>query len=367
MAVTMRVRWKRAIQTVVGVGLAVGLLWLFFRGTDWTAAGRAVAGADVALLALSVACNVASLVLRAYRWKLLLRPLKADAPFGRVWRYFVVGFAVSSVLPGRLGEVIRPYLLARDQGLRFTTTFATVVTDRVIDLVSVLILLGAMYVWPEVLGAGGGVGSEASTSVEVIEGVGGAAALLAVAAAAVLVAVRLRTAFSLRAIAWLARPLPARIGARAVETASSFAEGAGGLAGTGPTTAILGLTLATWSLLVVGTLSGLAAFGFAISIPRACFLLAVLALGVALPTPGGAGTYHAGVIVVVGQLWGFAASQSGSVAAYAITSHVVAYAPVVLLGAAYLLRDGIRVFRLADEAAATRTSEAPPPASPEAP
>ena len=58
----------------------------------------------------------------------------------------MIGFAALAILPARVGDVLRPYLLARQEGLPLPATFATVVMERVLDLIAVLVLL-AIYVW----------------------------------------------------------------------------------------------------------------------------------------------------------------------------------------------------------------------------
>ena len=51
------------------------------------------------------------------------------------------------MLPARAGEVIRPYLLARREGLSATAAFATIIVERILDLVAVLVLLAAFLIW----------------------------------------------------------------------------------------------------------------------------------------------------------------------------------------------------------------------------
>ena len=58
----------------------------------------------------------------------------------------MIGFAALGVLPARAGDVLRPYLLARQERLSVTATMATIVIERVLDLVAVLLLL-AVYVF----------------------------------------------------------------------------------------------------------------------------------------------------------------------------------------------------------------------------
>src|SRR5262249_54827913 len=84
-----------------------------------------------------------------YRWQYLLEPL-GSARFGSAFRATAVGFAASSVLPARAGEVIRPYFLARqeagDDRMTATGAFATIILERLFDVVTVLVLL-ALFVF----------------------------------------------------------------------------------------------------------------------------------------------------------------------------------------------------------------------------
>ena len=75
------------------------------------------------------------------RWQYLLVPI-GHVGFGNALRTTVIGFAASAVLPARAGEVLRPWLLARKEGLSATAAFATIILERVLDTVMVLLLFG---------------------------------------------------------------------------------------------------------------------------------------------------------------------------------------------------------------------------------
>ena len=59
----------------------------------------------------------------------------------------MIGFAASAVLPARAGEVIRPYLLARQEGLSATATFATIIIERLLDAVTCVMLLASFVLF----------------------------------------------------------------------------------------------------------------------------------------------------------------------------------------------------------------------------
>src|SRR5438093_5317327 len=130
------------LRTVVVVVLAAGLLALFLHNVDVWGAVTAIAHARPGWLALSLATMVANLAIRAFRWQYLLEPL-GSATFANAFRATAVGFAASSVLPARAGEVIRPYFLSRHEPMSATGAFATIIVERLLDTLTVLIQLAA--------------------------------------------------------------------------------------------------------------------------------------------------------------------------------------------------------------------------------
>src|SRR4029453_471546 len=131
---------RRSFRTIIVLALVVGLFALFLHNVDlWRVAGDIVQ-ARPEWLGFSLATMVLNLAIRAMRWQYLLAPL-GDASFGNAFRATAVGFAASSVLPARAGEVIRPYFLARHERMSATGVFATVILERLLDLVAVLLLL----------------------------------------------------------------------------------------------------------------------------------------------------------------------------------------------------------------------------------
>jgi uncharacterized protein (TIRG00374 family) len=84
-------------------------------------------------------------IVRTIRWRYLLDPI-GPTRFAPVLKATVLGFAALAVLPARAGDVIRPYMVARSENLGVASVFATIVMERVLDLIAVLSLLAA-FVW----------------------------------------------------------------------------------------------------------------------------------------------------------------------------------------------------------------------------
>lgn len=127
---------------IVPFALAIGILWWMYRGTDWQEMLR-VALYDVhwGWMLLSLAFGVVPLVFRAMRWRMALLPMGEDASTRLCTDSIFLSYASSLVIP-RIGEVTRCGTLKQFGGISFTKSLGTVVTERIID--SVLMLLIAV-------------------------------------------------------------------------------------------------------------------------------------------------------------------------------------------------------------------------------
>ncbi|MBL0715055.1 MAG: flippase-like domain-containing protein [Desulfosarcina sp.] len=88
-----------------------------------------------ALIVLAVTYAVRSL-----RWQLLLRPI-GRIPLSAAYHSIIISFMINCILPGRVGEMARPLILKKTEGLPFTSTLATLAAERLLDLATLLALM----------------------------------------------------------------------------------------------------------------------------------------------------------------------------------------------------------------------------------
>jgi uncharacterized protein (TIRG00374 family) len=142
------VRLQSALRLIVGLGVSGACLYFATRGTDWAAVGASLRGAHLgwclAVIGLSGCCHV----LRAERWRLLLRPV-GNVPLWPAIAATFIGFGANAVLPLRLGEFVRPFFLSRRVGLSLSPTISSIVLERIFDtLLVVCCLLAVSVVYP---------------------------------------------------------------------------------------------------------------------------------------------------------------------------------------------------------------------------
>ncbi len=321
-----RIPWH---ALVIGA-ITIALLWWFFHNLDFAEVWRSIEGADLRLIAAAVAVTVMTYVLRAFRWQALLRPI-GHARFRNAFRTTVIGFTATFLLPGRLGEVLRPYLLARAEGFKMAATFATVIIERVMDLASVLLLFSWLLLTDDL-----DVGREVKVA-------GAASAALAICAMAVLLASAGHPERLSRWAGWLVRILPARPRDAVTRFVHTFAEGLAVMRRPGPFIVAMLLSIALWLSIGLGIWLTSQAFNLTFSYVGSFLVIMFLVVGVSVPTPGGVGAFHKMYQFAVTTFFGAAAEVA---AACAIVLHAVSFVPVSLMGLWFMAQDGLTLTKL---------------------
>jgi glycosyltransferase 2 family protein len=127
---------------VVAILAAAFVFWLRGVGTfDWARFWTHLEYVDPGWLSAGALLVGVSYLGRAIRWQLMLRPLRPQANFGGILSATAIGFT-ATVLFGRAGEFVRPYLIARQEGVSVSSQIAVWVVERICDLLMVLALFG---------------------------------------------------------------------------------------------------------------------------------------------------------------------------------------------------------------------------------
>jgi uncharacterized protein (TIRG00374 family) len=237
----------------------------------------------------------------------------------------IVGYTMTWIVPGRIGELGRPMLLAERERLPLGPCIGSVVADRILDALSVagLFVLGT---WLTPLS---GTAAEHSTEIRT------AALTLIVGAILFVVFMLLLSASRQRVEGWLARrgAVVQWIG----RSALSIASGIDALRSPRLLALVLLHSALAWLTIAVATWAMVLSVGVDVSLPAIMFIIPLLVLGVAMPTPGGAGTYHAAMVFGLSL---FGVAQSPAVSA-AIIAHLIVTVPIILFGFLLLRLDKI--------------------------
>lgn len=331
--------WLRlAAKYLAGLLLACVLIWWVLRGTDPATLWAQLKQVSVLGLILAAGINFAHNAFRVWRWGALLAPVSPRLRFRPMFDAVILGYFVTWTVPGRLGEVVRPVLLSARQKVPLGACFGSVLADRVLDGLAVLVLFAVGLAFTSIEGLAARHPAVGRGSVIAI-------IVLLVPMVLLLVASSQRTRLEgwLGArrgpLAWLSRSLLA------------FAQGTEALRQPRLLARVAVHTLLAWLTIAIGTWVGLRACRVEISLGAVFILLPLLALGVAVPTPGGAGGYHAAMKFGLVHL--FDVSPALAVSA-GILLHLAILVPVLAVGAVLLLVERLSLQELIEAARQVR-------------
>lgn len=132
------------IYYVFFLGLAVFLLYYCFRNINFTDLYKGLKEANQLMIWLSILAGFIAYILRALRWKILIEPLGYKPSLLRVYDALMIGYTINIVLP-RVGEVTRCAILTKTNKVPIEPLFGTVVMERVIDLLCMMIAVVLVF------------------------------------------------------------------------------------------------------------------------------------------------------------------------------------------------------------------------------
>jgi uncharacterized protein (TIRG00374 family) len=320
------------VRTVLIFLLTLGLLAFSFRGTDLAGVWTETRRADGAQLALAVIVTALTYAVRAWRWQSLLAPI-GRTRFVNAFTATVIGFAASFLLPARAGEVIRPYVLARRENLNAASAFATIVLERLLDLATVLLLFAAF-----VLTVGPGVISGDPAQLARVKVGGLVAAAASLGGLGVLFALAGHPEYLGRTALRIERVLPRRLARMVAGFVETFARGLAVMRHPARLFAALALSFPMWMSIAAGIWLTSRAFHITFPYPASFLVMTILVVGVAAPTPGAIGAFHAAYIFAVTTFFRVPADRAG---AAALLLHAISFVPVTLLGVVFMAREGL--------------------------
>lgn len=153
-----------SFKTIISFVGTIFFLYIAFKNIDLSTFWISLKSIGWTLFVIASLMAIVSMVLRAWRWRILLRPLK-EIPFFTVFTYTMIGFMANNVLPAHAGEVLKPYLLGKKEGISGISILATVLIERLLDSFALILLflLAILSVplpgWLKMGGAAAGIGS----------------------------------------------------------------------------------------------------------------------------------------------------------------------------------------------------------------
>lgn len=282
---------------ILSIAVAGVLLYYSLRGIDWPRVAQVILTAHLPLVAACAGLASAALLLRAIRWRVLLR---AEAPVTVATAFWATaaGYFGNNFLPARAGELVRTFMISAGTKLSKTFVLTTALSERVADAI-VLVTISA--------------GVLLTTSTTQPGWLGDAARPFAILGLCGVAAIAFVPLFSRLWHRILARiPVPDRFRLKLEHILDHVLLGIRSFHDTGRLARFISLTLVIWMMDALAVVLGGKALGIPLTFPLALLLISGLGLGSALPsTPGYIGIYQ---FVAVSVLTPFGISRTDAIA-----------------------------------------------------
>jgi hypothetical protein len=294
-------------------------LYLVLHDVHWGEVSDRIRDANYGLLLLAVALLLVTFLVKALRWRLILQ----RQPELRVWHLFGtlnVAYFLNNLLPLQVGDLGRGYLLSELAGLSMTRTLSTILVERVLDVLTLLVILLALALFidipPEV---------RAPSLVLAI-------VFSALGIAIVITSTRRTLALSLTERLVRLAPHAARPKLRTM--AESALEGFAVVAQPRAAAVLFAYSAALWLSVGLVVFTGFKAFDLPLGYGPALFVVVATTFGFFVPsTPGSFGVYHAIVTAVLVNVFDIDKEVAVS---FALVMHLVFYLPPMILGPLFL-------------------------------
>ena len=131
----MKKSHKTALQVIVGVIISIICLYFAFRGINIKESIEIVKNIDVVYFLISLVLSVLIIALRGLRWECFI-PLKKPIKKRTIVMATYIGYMGNNILPAKLGEVARAYILGVKEDVSKSALIASVVTERLFDVIT---------------------------------------------------------------------------------------------------------------------------------------------------------------------------------------------------------------------------------------
>lgn len=139
---------KKTYWLFLNIGISAFFIWLAVRGIDFAELSQSFYAVSLFFVFFSIGLNMLTCWLRAIRWQYLLLPIK-EIHTHNVFSALMIGFMINNVLPFRLGELVRCYALKQSDNISFSASIGTVVVERIIDVLSLLMIFAfILFLFP---------------------------------------------------------------------------------------------------------------------------------------------------------------------------------------------------------------------------
>lgn len=339
--IILRIKMKKTgLRLGIVLFLTFVFIYFFLRSVEWKEVWNYLTDVDSRFFVLIILLAPVHMVIRSIRWNYLLKHEKKGVKFFNRFAGNAVGFTVTLIFPGRIGEVVKPLYLAKKEGMKKGFVLGTVVIERIFDIFTMCFLLGLFLLSKPLYSSVFQIEEDAYSHLYLWGIVGVVFALVMLILALLLYFFREKT---LSVFAFCLKPFPERITDRILNLLKEFMEGLKFFHSLGNLLMYTFLSFAVWIEIIFYYW----VFFFAYNIRVPFFFMFpyvfLVMVGASIPTPGMVGGFH--YFSKLG-LTSFFSIDPNQAVSMTIVVHAVQVVLTCLIGYAILWKEGLSLFQV---------------------
>ncbi|OGP90700.1 MAG: hypothetical protein A2031_09385 [Deltaproteobacteria bacterium RBG_19FT_COMBO_43_11] len=305
-------------KIILGIVLSIILVYLSVRGINIHDTIRTLKKIQPSYVAIFVGIVFLMQALRSYRWGIILRPLQKIDQLS-LFAVTSVGFLFIAAIPARLGELARPYLIAKKSTINISSAFGTIIIERALDSITILAITVFVLMYMDL------PSWMIKSSILFF--------FLTLIILFFIACLSWRQATALKIINWILSKLPKIFAGKLDELIQHFIDGFRVITNIRTLFYLLFLSALIWIVDVMAIYVLLLSFGFNLPVIASVVLMIILIAGIAIPTaPGYIGNWHFACILGL-SFFGVAKPEAFS---FAVVYHFLSIAIIIFLGILFL-------------------------------
>ncbi len=305
-------------KLLFGIVLGIVLIYFSVRGINFNETLTHLKKIHLGYAALSLFFIILMQALRSYRWGVILQPMEKISQF-TLFAVTSVGFLAIAAIPARIGELARPYLIAKKSSIKMSSALGTIIVERVLDSLAVLTMTIAVLILQDL------------PSWMIKSGI--LFFIVTMLMIACIIGLIWRRETAVKIIDRILRRLPGKLAQKVNHVIHHFIDGFQVITDVKRLLYLLFLSAVVWLVDVAAIYTLLLAFGFNLPVLAAFVVMVILIAGIAIPTaPGFIGNWHYACILGL-SLFGIAKPEAFS---FALVYHFLSMIVVIILGVIFL-------------------------------
>lgn len=319
---------NRFVKFLIGLLISLLGLWYALHEFNWSDFVGVLKYVNYWYLAAAIAIQFLTIVIRAIRWQWLLLPIN-KLPVNALSEATMIGYFGNMVLPLRIGEVLRAYVVANKFNMSISKILGTLVIDRILDMLALMVLAIFFLFNSELLNV-----PQWIVVISIIITITLFVALIYLGSKNINFP-KIKSKYNV---------LNTKVGARIFDIITNLLSGLTVLTKTPKKIGVYSFIVLLWSLYFLSFWLMVKAVNFDIDIIGSGVLYVMLTIAISIPAaPGYVGTYHATCVAVLTNIYNIDLSASQ---AFAIISHATIFIPFVIVGAIIFVKNSLNFSKI---------------------